>query len=321
MNIQTSAEEYYLSTLSPASALSSAEEWAWTPELPSIEDPQHQFHARLNRFNSSRLQPASICPRWQANLKTEYEMSLEEGYFIEHELQSIQSAAQEAPQEPDAFVRWFNALRDSGAGQGDPLFRWLAESATLSEMRWFLTQEAAGEAGFEDLLALTQVRFPVRAKLEMARNYWDEMGRGHEQGMHGRMLADTIHELELQVSIDNTVWESLALSNLMAALAFNRRYAYQSIGALGVIELTAPGRVSQINAGLKRLNAPVAARTYYQLHAGLDVMHSKAWNEEVIFTLILANPDTAQSIAEGALMRLACGARCFQRYRKHFGFE
>ncbi len=28
-------------------------------------------------------------------------------------------------------------------------------------------------------MALTQVRFPVRPKLEMARNYWDEMGRGN----------------------------------------------------------------------------------------------------------------------------------------------
>jgi hypothetical protein len=25
---------------------------------------------------------------------------------------------------------------------------------------------------------------PVRPKLEMARNFWDEMGRGREKGMH-----------------------------------------------------------------------------------------------------------------------------------------
>jgi hypothetical protein len=51
-------------------------------------------------------------------------------------------------------------------------------------MLWFLTQEVAGEAGFDDLLALTQVKMPITAKLEMARNYWDEMGRGRETAMH-----------------------------------------------------------------------------------------------------------------------------------------
>ena len=55
-------------------------------------------------------------------------------------------------------------------------------------MRWFLTQEAAGEAGFDDLVAMTQVKLPARAKLELARNYWDEMGRG-ARGRHARADA------------------------------------------------------------------------------------------------------------------------------------
>jgi hypothetical protein len=288
---------------------------------PSMHERQHEFHACLNNFNSIRLQPAHICPSWQGDLKTEYEMRVEEGHFVERERYLVQRTAHEAPEEPRAFLRWFEELRDCGPGQADPLFTWLAGAATLPEMCWFLTQEAAGEAGFDDLVALTQVRFSVRAKLEMARNYWDEMGRGHERGMHGLMLAAVVRELKLEPSIDNTVWEALALSNLMAALASGRRYAYQSVGALGVIEMTAPGRVTQVNAGLMRLGVPSAARTYFQLHAGLDIQHSKAWNEEVLFTLVQADYRAAQPIAEGALMRLASGARCFRRYRGHFGLD
>ncbi len=286
---------------------------------PSAQEWQHQYHARLNQSNSNRLVPAHLRPGWRADLKTEYEMRVEEGHFVERERQLVQRTAQEAPEEPSAFLRWFEDLRDRGPGQGDPLFAWLAGAATLPEMRWFLTQEAAGEAGFDDLVALTQVRFPVRAKLEMARNYWDEMGRGHERGMHGLMLAAVVRELELEPSIEDTVWEALALSNLMLALASNRRYAYQAIGALGVIEMTAPERVRQVSAGLKRLEAPAAARTYFQLHAGLDIKHSQAWNEEVLFPLVQADSRNARPIAEGALMRLASGERCFQRYRANFG--
>ena len=65
-------------------------------------------------------------------------------------------------------------------------------------MKWFIEQEVAGEAGFDDLLALTQIKMPEQAKLEMARNYWDEMGRGASKGMHGPMLERLARYLELE---------------------------------------------------------------------------------------------------------------------------
>src|SRR5207253_6142260 len=109
---------------------------------------------------------------------------------------------------------------------------------------------------------------------------------------------------------------SLALANLMVALALDRRYAYHSIGALGAIELTAPGRVAQVDRGLARLGVPKAARRYFTLHATLDLKHSEAWNREVLRSLVAREPRAAQAIAEGALMRLRAGARCFDRYRR-----
>ena len=279
-----------------------------------------QLHLRLNRYNALRLTPQRARADWEAELEADCVMRRMEGHFVEGERERVAVTAANAPRDSDGFMQWFEHLREKGPGQGDSLFPWLGQTASLEEMRWFLAQEAAGEAGFDDLVALTQVKFPVRAKLEMARNYWDEMGRGHERGMHGLMLDSTVRELELQVSADDTVPEALALSNLMVALAANRRYAYQSIGALGAIEMTAPTRVCHINDGLKRLGVTPPARLYFQLHAGLDIAHSRAWNDEVIAPLVRENPQLARPIAEGALMRLASGARCFERYRLHFGF-
>jgi hypothetical protein len=106
---------------------------------------------------------------------------------------------------------------------------------------------------------------------------------------------------------------------LMVALATNRRYAFQSVGALGVIELTAPGRAVQVNAGLKRLGVPGKARHYFELHAVLDVKHSASWNREILASLVGVFPHAAAAIAEGALLRLSAGARCFERYRAHLG--
>jgi hypothetical protein len=279
----------------------------------------HDFHSELSHFNARRLAPGFIHESWRSELDEEHQMRIKEGYFVEQERSKIASLARQAPQEPEAFINWFEDLKQHGPGQGDPLFPWLAERASLEEMRWFLTQEAAGEAGFDDLVAMSQVKLPQQPKLEMARNYWDEMGRGHERGMHGPMLTAVVRDLELRPTVEDTVWQSLALANLMVGLATNRRYSYQAIGALGVIEMTAPGRVSQVNAGLKRLGIPAGTRKYFQLHSMLDIEHSREWNAEVIYPLVKADPRTAQPLAEGALMRLASGARCFRRYRQHFG--
>jgi Iron-containing redox enzyme len=107
----------------------------------------------------------------------------------------------------------------------------------------------------------------------------------------------------------------------MAGLAANRRYAYQSIGALGVIELTAPERAAAVSKGLRRLGVVADDRRYFDLHAVLDVKHSQAWNANVLHPLVREQPETARAIAEGALMRLEAGRRCFERYRAEFGLQ
>ena len=278
-----------------------------------------EFHRKLARFNQARLRPSTPQPRWREAVAAELEFRLLEGDFVERERAAIADEAARAPTDPKGFVAWFEGLRTSGPGQGDRLFPWLASSATLAELRWFLAQEVAGEAGFDDLVALTQLKLPTRPKLELARNYWDEMGRGHERAMHGPMLGRLAEALDVTAPIDDTVWESLALANLLVALAMNRRYAWHSIGALGAIELTAPSRVGLVDRGLERVGVAKEARVYFALHATIDLQHSEAWNREVIAPLVQGEPGVARAIAEGALLRLRAGARCFERYRAQFG--
>ncbi len=277
------------------------------------------LHRRLAAFNLARFAPGLPTVEWERDIAAQAEMLRVEGRWLEAFRARVTARAAEAPRDADGFVAWFEELDRTGPGQGDTLFPWLAEQADHEQMRWFLTQEVAGEAGFEDLCAITQVRIPQQAKLEMARNYWDEMGRGNPKGMHGPMLETLSHRLGLTPAVESTVWESLALANTMAGLAANRRYAYHSVGALGVIEQTAPGRATLVALGLKRLGVPAEDRHYFDLHSILDVKHSAAWNAEALWPLVDANPEVAPAIAEGALMRLECGAACFERYRAELG--
>lgn len=277
------------------------------------------FQRALAHWNHERLAPQFPSADWEANLQRDSRMQRLEGNFLEQLRAEVVEQAASAPTDPDGFIGWFERLKENGPGQGDPLFPWLAEKASREDISWFLEQEAAGEAGFDDLVAYTQVKLPPRPKLELARNYWDEMGRGNAAGVHGSMLATLVDTLQLQPRIETTVWESLALANAMTAMATSRRYTWHSVGALGAIELTAPGRSASTAAGLRRLGLSDRERRYFDLHAVLDVKHSQDWNREAIVPLVEEDPRRATAMAEGALIRLNAGARCFQRYRAAFG--
>jgi len=280
-----------------------------------LSDPE-ALHRRLARWNNRRLAPGVPTDDWRMLAAEDAEMILLEGGFVERGRAEAAPYLDALPEDVDQFIEWFEGLKGQGPGEGDDLFPWLAETASYEQMRWFLLQEVAGEAGFEDLVAMAQVKMPTRPKLELARNYWDEMGRGSEGGMHGPMLAKLADALDLKPTIDQTVWPSLALGNTLVAFSTSRRYAFHALGALGAVELTAPWRAAHVAAGLKRLGVG-SERKYFALHATLDVEHSRTWNEEVLRPLAAEHPTCIRSLAEGAVMRLTAGARCYEAYREH----
>lgn len=298
-------------------ALSPDPNGAKTSVIPKDDGDQRL----LARYNHERLTPGlGENPSLGAVRRERNALNIERS-FVSRARAEVAPMISDVPTETKSFIAWFENLKHIGPGQNDPLFPWIATRASLIQMRWFLEQEVAGEAGFDDLVAMTQVKMPVRPKLEMARNYWDEMGRGDHKGMHGPMLEQLAGHLGIAPQIETTVPESLSLGNMMIALATNRMFAFQAVGALGVIEMTAPGRAAHVSKGLDRLDIPKKQSHYFALHAILDVKHSAAWNREVLAPLVAEDPRRAKAIAEGALLRLWCGKRCFGRYRSEFGLD
>lgn len=243
-------------------------------------------------------------------------MSLIEGQFVESERKAVQYRVDEAPIDADAFLPWFESLGARSAGPDDALFDWLAGTATLTELHWFLEQEAAAEAGFEDLIALTQLHMPPGPKLALGRHYQGEPGRGSAPCTQAMVLTRSVLPLPIELPTRDIVWESLALANLMHGLASNRFYAYQSIGALGAAELIAPARRAMIDTGLHRLGVHSQSDGDSAPNASVDLRRSRALNAEVIRPLIGLGPAIQRAIAEGALLRLCAAARCVERYRQ-----
>ncbi|HEX3849762.1 MAG TPA: hypothetical protein VHW01_02280, partial [Polyangiaceae bacterium] len=125
------------------------------------------LHRQLASSHAQRLAPRVESFDFEAELHNELLMRRIERELVETERAAVSQAIRALPTHPDAFVAWFESLETTGPGQHDALFPWLAEHANRQQMCWFLRQELAGEAGFDDLVALAQVKLPPRPKLEM----------------------------------------------------------------------------------------------------------------------------------------------------------
>ncbi len=269
------------------------------------------LHRRLAEFNRLRLVPELDAADWQQQLRQETELRIVEGHFIEAERARVRAVAQSAPTQPREFVVWFESLKELAAQENQRLLNWLATSANRGDLSWFLVQELAGAGALEDLLALTQVRLPRRARLELARDYWDEMGHGHASAMRCQLLEDLLHDLHADAT-ESPIWETLARDNLMLGLATNRRYAYQSVGALAAVDLFGAERAASVSAGLARLGFSDNAGDYFAVRAKMCVLRSHGWLQGAILPLVAEDARRASALAEGALLRLAADTRCLR---------
>jgi hypothetical protein len=129
------------------------------------------FHRLLSALNKKRLAvndfTSPLQEQWINNICT----YLEEEWLKAERLRIAPQLA-EVPEDPEAFIAWFVNLEKTGYGQNHPLFIYLAERASREEFQYFFHQEFTTEAGFDDLVALTQIKAPARVKMEMAHNYW-----------------------------------------------------------------------------------------------------------------------------------------------------
>ena len=86
----------------------------------------------LARFNARRLEPQFPVASWSDDIAADCEFLRLEGGFVEDLRRHVAPLVANVPVQPDAFIAWFEDLRETGPGQGDALFPWLATQASLS---------------------------------------------------------------------------------------------------------------------------------------------------------------------------------------------
>lgn len=210
---------------------------------------------------------------------------------------------------PDGAVAAMRAL--AAADLVPPVYEWVAAEASYDDVVAFLALEGGPDGGFDDLVAACQMGLSGEPKLELAQNYWDEMGRGTLDAVHTELHHQLVDALDLPaVPREDQPVEALRRSALGSLLATNRHLQPEMVGALGLVELQAGPRCRKVVAGLGRVGAPEGAFAFYREHAGADPRHGKDWVDKVVAPLAL-DASWAVRIVQGARWRSVVNARFF----------
>ncbi|HVF19680.1 MAG TPA: iron-containing redox enzyme family protein [Mycobacteriales bacterium] len=200
------------------------------------------------------------------------------------------------------------------------VYEWVAREASYDDLVRFLALEGGPDGGFDDLVAACQMGLSGRPKLELAQNYWDEMGNGRLAAVHTTLHDDLVTAIDMpRIPLSEQPDEALERSALGGLLATNHWLQPEMLGALGLIELQAGPRCRKVLAGLERTGAPQGAIPFYAEHAEVDPRHGKDWMDNAIVPYVEAHPDLSSRVLRGALWRSRANAAFFARLGEDLG--
>jgi hypothetical protein len=103
---------------------------------PTISWGSDAIHQRLAKSHAARLSPRLKDVDWEASLHDELICRRMEHELVESERAAIAPQVRRVPTDAVGFAAWFEGLKETGPGQGDVLFPWLAEEASVAVERY-----------------------------------------------------------------------------------------------------------------------------------------------------------------------------------------
>lgn len=231
-----------------------------------------------------------------------------EKHFLEYEEKVIsQFIWKDIPVESHKYTEWLLEIIHNHPAYKHPLYEdYLNKHATLDDLRYFLVQETTIDTRFDDFLALIQLGTDGGIKLEIASNYWDEMGNGDESRMHTVMFSRTMANVGIDLTgySDDLALEALICGNLSLMLSLRRKHFYKAIGYFAATEYMTPRRFKNVLTAWQRNGLKLSDAEYHKEHIRIDAIHANDWFKNVLSPIIEKNPDTVFEITRGALYRL-----------------
>ena len=191
-------------------------------------------------------------------------------------------------------------------------YEYVAREASWDELVRFLALEGGPAGGFDDLVAACQIGLTGLPKVELARNYWDEIGNGDPAAVHTVLHERLVAAVGMpRIPREEQSAAALERAALGGLLATNHWLQPEMLGALGLIELQAGPRCRLVLAGLTRLGAPADAFPFYEVHAEVDPRHGQDWLVNAIVPVLETRPEWAGRIVLGAQWRSRVNAAFF----------
>jgi len=215
------------------------------------------------------------------------------------------------PTEPRAYLSWIKrTAKDHRVYKHEYYRNFIHNHATADDLRNYVIQESVVDGRFDDLLAMMQVGTAGAAKLEIAANFWDEMGNGDRDQVHTYLFNKIFEVFEVdEDELERSLTANALLSgNLAVLLCRYRQFYAEAVGFLGMTEWLVPDRFVHVLHAWDRLGLPQEGVVYHRLHVTIDSQHAQGWFHNVVLPAA-QSAHMRRGIARGTLWRLNSSAR------------
>ena len=104
--------------------------------------------------------------------------------------------------EVESFPDWIQGYaRKHAPNSIHPIFPFLAKEASLAQMREFFLQETPLEMLFGDVVGLMLPGLYGGPKMELVRNYWDEVGCADNDRVHRNLRSRLMQHLHIPTDV------------------------------------------------------------------------------------------------------------------------
>jgi hypothetical protein len=223
----------------------------------------------------------------------------------------------ELPATREDFLAWYLDCEKKINEDIDFFIEYMKNHATLEQVAYYICMEEMVDGSFDDLMAVIQLGMPINCKMVAGENYWDEMGNGNFEFVHTSMFKTSSAYMR-RVLADKSITpeippkECLMNGNILLMWAVRREYNMRLIGAMGLVEGSAPARFGATTRALERLNQPKEVIAYHKAHIGIDTHHSEAWFDTVLQHYAEGGASVIQELAMGVLIRYNVAVRYYR---------
>jgi len=208
------------------------------------------------------------------------------------------------------FPQWIrDYVANHKSNELHPVFTYLRDEASLDQSKEFFFQETPLEMLFGDIVAMMMPGVYGGIKVELVKNFWDEVGRAVDEKSHRKLRARMMEKFGFPEDcyVNNTelfILEELQLINTYLSLALDRTQQVQLVGVMLATELMIPGRFQYLIDGWRRLGVSDFDLHYHIEHTSVDEVHADDLLDHIAIPILTQDENQMKDIILGAMRRL-----------------